>query len=279
MPNFAAGGIATPADAALMMALGAESVFVGSGIFKSSEPARMAKAIVRATTHWQDPKIVAEVSRGLGERDARDRDLGHPGGRAAADPGLVMGAPFGVLALQGDFSAHAHAFRELGTSVREVRRVAELDGLSGLMIPGGESTTLLNLMQDEPWFEALRRFHGSGAVVAGTCAGAILLARDVSPAQPSLGLLGASIARNAFGRQVDSFEARLQAPRLGGALEGVFIRAPRFRSLDPEVEVLARYEGEPVLVQQGRVVAGTFHPELTASLTLHRYLAGLAERA
>lgn len=187
-----------------------------------------------------------------------------------------MARPFGVLALQGDFAAHAAAFRELGAPVREVRRVAELDGLCGLMIPGGESTTLLNLMRDEPWFDALRAFHASGAVVAGTCAGAILLSRDVRPHQPSLGLLDAVIERNAYGRQVDSFQAAVSAPALGGAVDGIFIRAPRFRALFPDVRVLARYAGEPVLVQQGRVVAGTFHPELTGSRALHAYLVDLA---
>ncbi len=184
--------------------------------------------------------------------------------------------PFGVLALQGDFAAHAAAFRALGVPLREVRRVHELDGLSGLMIPGGESTTLLNLMQDEPWFDALHRFHREGSVLAGTCAGAILLAREVAPRQPSLGLLGVAVERNAYGRQVDSFEATVEAPALGGAVEAIFIRAPRFRSLDPGVEVLGRHGDEPVLVQQDRVVAGTFHPELTGSRALHRYIAELA---
>jgi len=181
-----------------------------------------------------------------------------------------------VLALQGGFAAHVAAFRDLGIEVREVRRVRELSGLAGLMIPGGESTTLLNLMGDEPWFEALRRLHDSGAVVAGTCAGAILLSREVRPRQPSLALLDAVIERNAWGRQVDSFEATVDAPALGGAVEAVFIRAPRFRALFPEVEVLARYAGEPVLVRQGRVVAATFHPELTRSRALHRYLVAMA---
>jgi 5'-phosphate synthase pdxT subunit len=187
-----------------------------------------------------------------------------------------MDAPFGVLALQGDFAAHGAAFRHLGVAVREVRRVGELEGLAGIMIPGGESTALLNLMRDEPWFAALRRLHAAGAVVAGTCAGAILLCREVRPRQESLALLDAVIERNAFGRQVDSFEARVDAPALGGPMEAVFIRAPRFRALFPDVEVLARHEGEPVLVRQGRVVAGTFHPELTRSRALHRYLGALA---
>jgi pyridoxal 5'-phosphate synthase pdxT subunit len=188
-----------------------------------------------------------------------------------------MQPPFGVLALQGDFAAHSAAFGDLGVPVREVRRVAELPGLAGLVIPGGESTTLLNLMNDEPWFDALHRLHESGAILAGTCAGAILLSREVRPRQPSLGLLDAVIERNAFGRQVDSFEARVDtAPELGGSMDAVFIRAPRFLALFPDVKVLGRYRGEPVLVQQGRVIAATFHPELTRSRALHRYLAAAA---
>jgi 5'-phosphate synthase pdxT subunit len=188
-----------------------------------------------------------------------------------------MARPFGVLALQGDFAAHVAAFRDLGRPAREVRRIHELEGLSGLLIPGGESTTLLNLMADEPWPEAVRRFHEGGGVVAGTCAGAILLSRDVRPRQPSLGLLDAVIARNAFGRQVDSFEATVDAPALGEPLRGVFIRAPRFLALWPDVEVLGRLDGEPVLVRQGRVVAATFHPELTRSRALHGYLVRLGD--
>jgi 5'-phosphate synthase pdxT subunit len=188
----------------------------------------------------------------------------------------VSPRPFGVLALQGDFAAHAAAFRALGVPTREVRRVADLAGLAGVMIPGGESTTLLKQMQDEPWFETLHRFHEEGAVLAGTCAGAILLAREVRPRQPSLALLDAIIERNAYGRQVDSFEATVDAPALGGSMEAVFIRAPRFRALWPDVEVLGRLGREPVLVRQGRVVAATFHPELTRSRALHFYLASLA---
>ena len=191
----------------------------------------------------------------------------------------AVAGPFGVLALQGGFAAHAAALREVGLEARELRRVRELAGLAGLVIPGGESTTLLNLMRDEPWFEALAAFHARGGVLAGTCAGAILLSREVRPRQPSLALLDAVIERNAFGRQVDSFETRVEAPALGGALDAVFIRAPRFRALFPEVEVLARHAAEPVLVRQGRVVAATFHPELTRPRLFHRYLAGLAEAA
>jgi 5'-phosphate synthase pdxT subunit len=184
--------------------------------------------------------------------------------------------PFGVLALQGDFDAHLQALREVDAEVREVRRVAELEGLSGLVIPGGESTTLLRLMQDEPWFPSLTSFHARGGVLFGTCAGAILLAREVRPAQLSLGLLDAAIVRNAYGRQVDSFETTLDAPALGGRLPAVFIRAPRFDRLGADVEVLASHGHEPVLLQQGRVLAATFHPELTRSRSVHELAVRLA---
>ncbi len=186
-------------------------------------------------------------------------------------------ARIGVLALQGDFEAHAKVLSDLGAEVSEVRRCGELDGLRGLVLPGGESTTMLNLMRDEPWFDALRSFHRRGGAFLATCAGAILLSREVRhPAQPSLGLLDAVIERNAFGRQVDSFETRLDAPALGGPLEAVFIRAPRFRALGEGVEVLARLDGEPVMVRQGRILALTFHPELTGDGRLHRYFTALA---
>ncbi len=176
----------------------------------------------------------------------------------------------GVLALQGGFEAHLGALARAGSSGRAIRRVAELAGLDALVMPGGESTTLLNLMGDEPWFDALRVFHANGGALFGTCAGAILLAREVlGPSQPSLGLLDVVVERNAYGRQVDSFEATLDAPALGGAVSGVFIRAPRFRALGPGVEVLAARGGEPVLVRQARVWAATFHPELTENAAAH----------
>jgi 5'-phosphate synthase pdxT subunit len=185
--------------------------------------------------------------------------------------------PFGVLALQGDFEAHLQALREADAEVREVRRVAELDDLAGLVIPGGESTALLRLMEDEPWFPSLAGFHARGGVLFGTCAGAILLAREVRPAQKSLGLLDATVVRNAYGRQVDSFETILDAPSLGGGLPAFFIRAPRFERLGAEVEVLASHGREPVLLQQGRVLAATFHPELTRSRAVHALALRLAE--
>jgi 5'-phosphate synthase pdxT subunit len=183
---------------------------------------------------------------------------------------------FGVLALQGDFAAHARALGEVGVAVRAVRRPAELAGLAGLALPGGESSTLLNLMQDEPWLPALARLHEEGASFLGTCAGAILLASEVLPPQPSLGFLDATVARNAYGRQVDSFQGPIEAPGLGEPLEAIFIRAPRFRRLGPKVEVLARLGEEPVLVRQDRVLAATFHPELTRSRRLHQLFVSMA---
>jgi 5'-phosphate synthase pdxT subunit len=178
---------------------------------------------------------------------------------------------YGVLALQGDFAAHLGALHALHLPAREVRRVHELAGLSGLVLPGGESTTLLNLMGDEPWFVALRAFHAQGGKIFGTCAGAILLARQVvSPSQPSLGLLDATIERNGFGRQADSFETTLDVPALGASVRGVFIRAPRFRALGPSVEILASANGEPVLVRAPGLLAATFHPEVAGESRLHR---------
>jgi 5'-phosphate synthase pdxT subunit len=159
-----------------------------------------------------------------------------------------------------------------------VRRVRDLDAIDALVIPGGESTTLLNLMADEPWFESLRAFHGRGGFLFGTCAGAILLAREVrGPVQPSLGLLDATIERNAYGRQVDSFEAELEQVGSAAPVKAAFIRAPRFAELGPAVEVLARHQGAPVLVREGRVWAATFHPEITGDATVHRRFLEAAE--
>ncbi len=186
-------------------------------------------------------------------------------------------ARIGVLALQGNFAKHAAAFEELGERVVEVRHTAPLEKLDGLVIPGGESTTLLNLMRDEPWFEALRDYHSRGGALFGTCAGAILLSRRVrNPEQPSLGLLDAVIRRNAFGRQVDSFETKIALDASQQRLTAVFIRAPRFVELGQGVEVLARLGDEPVLVRQNLVLAATFHPELTRDRQLQRMFIDMA---
>lgn len=187
----------------------------------------------------------------------------------------------GVLALQGDFAAHARALARLGVEAPEVRNPAELDALDGLIIPGGESTTLLRLM-GEAFPPALRAFHAAGKPIYGTCAGLILLAREVvSPRQPSLGLVDVIAERNAYGRQRESFEVEGEG-RLGGPpvpLPMVFIRAPRIVRVGPGVTTLAAWRGEPVLAREGTVLIGTFHPELTDDLAVHRYFREMVETA
>ncbi len=191
------------------------------------------------------------------------------GGPRSASGGVA------VLALQGDFEAHRSALEEVGVESFEAKRPRDLDRADGLVIPGGESTTLWKFFEAEPWEEAFRALAASGRPILGTCAGAIVLAREVShPAQKGLGLIDISIERNAYGRQVDSFASEVASPALGGALPAVFIRAPRIRRTGAGVEVLGRLGDEPVLVRQGNVVAATFHPELTGDRRLHRLLFG-----
>lgn len=175
----------------------------------------------------------------------------------------------GVLALQGGYAAHCRRLSELGHEVVEVRTALELDGLEGLVLPGGESTTMLNLLQrrgSELW-EALDAFVRSGRPVLATCAGLILAAKRVTgPEQKSFGWLDVDVQRNAWGRQLDSFEGTAD----DGALELVFIRAPRIERVGEGVEVLATLKGEPVMVRQGALTAATFHPELTTQPDVHR---------
>ena len=172
----------------------------------------------------------------------------------------------GVLAIQGDFREHANVLRRLGAQPVEVRKPEELGGLDGLVIPGGESTAITRLMRIYGLEEALRRFDRP---VFGTCAGMILLDRD------HLGLVDVSVRRNAYGRQVASFEADLELPGDPEPLRGVFIRAPRVADSGPEVEVLAEHGGEPVLLRQGRFVVASFHPELTDDTRVHELFLDL----
>ena len=181
----------------------------------------------------------------------------------------------GVLALQGDFAAHARALDRAGAETAEVRDREQLEGLDGMIIPGGESTTMLKLLGYEGFFDALREF-GERKPIFGTCAGAILLADRVeNPQQASLGLMNITVERNAYGRQIDSRVAELEpAPELvartaPGNMEAVFIRAPIVRETRGDSKILARYAGNPVLVEQGRHLAATFHPELTADPRIH----------
>jgi|HubBroStandDraft_6_1064221.scaffolds.fasta_scaffold668258_2 5'-phosphate synthase pdxT subunit len=182
----------------------------------------------------------------------------------------------GILALQGDFEAHAKALERAGAKPVLVRTAEELKTVDGLVIPGGESTTMLKLINFMGLNEPLRQF-ASEKPIFGTCAGAILLAKEVcNPEQESFGALDLTIERNAYGRQIDSQVANIQPAgdfqqRAGaGEMEAVFIRAPIIRRTGPGVRVLAQYEGDPVLVEQGRHLVATFHPELTQDSRVHK---------
>jgi len=176
----------------------------------------------------------------------------------------------GVLAIQGDYAAHAEALAEAGADPVEVRKPGQLADIDGLILPGGESTTILRFLEKLDFFQTVQEF-GATHPIFGTCAGAILLAREVlHPSQRSLGLLDAVVERNAYGRQIDSAILSENTELPGGPLEMVFIRAPRLVETGPAVEILARRDGSPVLVRQGRVMAATFHPELSADRRVHR---------
>jgi pyridoxal 5'-phosphate synthase pdxT subunit len=186
----------------------------------------------------------------------------------------------GVLALQGDFEAHARVLAQLGAEAREVRTPDDLDGLDGLILPGGESTTMTLGLEREQLAEPLRDLVAAGTPTLATCAGMIVLDRE------HLGVLDLVTRRNAFGRQVRSFETDVDLPGLGeGAIRAVFIRAPWVEEHGPGVEVLAEVDGHPVAVRQGEVLAVAFHPELTGDGRLHRWLldtvaaAGVREAA
>jgi pyridoxal 5'-phosphate synthase pdxT subunit len=188
----------------------------------------------------------------------------------------------GVLALQGDFEAHSKALARAGAEPREVRTASDMQAVDGLVIPGGESTTMLKLLHAENLMQPLADF-GRSKPIFGTCAGAILIASEVfNPKQESLKLMDIAVERNGYGRQIDSRVARLTPAAAFGArthagdLEAVFIRAPIIRRVGPDARVLAEYQGDPVLVEQGRHLVATFHPELTADTRVHQlFLAKL----
>jgi len=190
---------------------------------------------------------------------------------AAADPLPGKNLPrVGVLAIQGNYASHSQALTEAGAEPVEVRKPEELAGLDGLILPGGESTTILKFLEKHRFFEALGDFCQHHPVF-GTCAGAILLAREVrNPAQRSLRVLDVVVERNAYGRQIDSTILTAESALPGEPLEMVFIRAPRIVEIGAGVKVLARRDGNPVLVQQGRIMAATFHPELSRDRRVHR---------
>ena len=193
-----------------------------------------------------------------------------------------MAGRVGVLALQGAFREHLRALDDVGLEGVEVRRAAELDGLDGLVIPGGESTTMSKLMESYELEQPIRDLHGRGAPVFGTCAGMILVSRDAVdglPGQRYLGLIDLDVRRNAFGRQVASFEAPVTLHGESEPLTGVFIRAPWIERAGEGVEVLAEHEGHPVAACQAGVLVTAFHPELTGDRRLHRRFAEMVARA
>jgi 5'-phosphate synthase pdxT subunit len=184
----------------------------------------------------------------------------------------------GVLALQGDFEAHGRALQRAGADAVEVRSAGQLGGLDGLIIPGGESSTMLKLIREENLFEPLREF-GQSRPIFGTCAGAILLADKVShPLQDSLRLMDIDVERNAYGRQLDSRIVHLKPESGDRDLEAVFIRAPIIRRIGEDAKILARYQDDPVLVEQGRHMVATFHPELTGDSSVHEMFLDKIER-
>jgi pyridoxal 5'-phosphate synthase pdxT subunit len=180
----------------------------------------------------------------------------------------------GVLALQGDFMEHNSVLEKLGVKTCEVRLPKDLEGCSGLIMPGGESTTIGKLMQLYGLDREIIKRSKSGMWIYGTCAGAILLAKEiVGSSQPKLGILDVYIKRNDYGRQIDSFEAKLDSKI--GKLSGVFIRAPVISNIGKNVEVLAEFDKNPVMVRQANILASTFHPEIVSDKTVHKYFIGM----
>lgn len=184
---------------------------------------------------------------------------------------MVGSLRVGVLALQGDFAEHVAVLEKCGYKGFEVRTVLDLEGASALIIPGGESTTILKLIDRADLRDPLRKRVRAGMPVFGTCAGSIVLAEKVSDGESPLGLLPAEIRRNAFGRQINSFEADIEVPKLRTSVRAAFIRAPIIQSVGPGVETLASFGGRPVLVQAGSRLACTFHTETSGETALHRY--------
>ena len=206
--------------------------------------------------------------------------MAQPAPSAANDPAAMSPRPprVGVLALQGAVREHVEAIRDVGGEPVLVRLPADLEGLDALVLPGGESTTMRRLIDRYGLREPILAMAGRGAPMLGTCAGMILLADRLTEGEPPvLSLLDVTVERNAYGRQLDSYEADLDMPALGDEpLHGVFIRAPVVTDTGPNVEVLARdHEGRPIAVRQGRVLATAFHPELTGDRRLHRLLLEL----
>jgi 5'-phosphate synthase pdxT subunit len=182
----------------------------------------------------------------------------------------------GVLALQGDFREHAHVLADLGIAPVEVRRPDDLAQVDLLVIPGGESTTIGKLAASAGLVGPIRERTADGMPMLGTCAGMIVMAKRVEGGEPLLSLVDLTVRRNAYGRQVDSFESDVEVDGIDHAVRAVFIRAPIVEDVGPDVRVLAKHEGHPVVLEQGNLVVASFHPELAGETRLHEYVAGKA---
>jgi 5'-phosphate synthase pdxT subunit len=182
----------------------------------------------------------------------------------------------GVLALQGDFREHCRVVADLGATPAEVRTAEELADVEALIVPGGESTTMGKLARAHGLVEPIRERARSGMPILGTCAGMIVMARRVDGGEPLLDLVDITVRRNAYGRQVESFETDVEVRGIAEPVRGVFIRAPQVEDVGPEVEVLAEHEGRPVVARQGNLVVASFHPELVGETRLHEYLLARA---
>jgi pyridoxal 5'-phosphate synthase glutaminase subunit Pdx2 len=249
--NFSAGGIATPSDAAIMMQLGCDGVFVGSGIFKSGDPASAHAPSSRRPRTTRMPGSSQRSRATLASQWSASTSRTFPtrsGCRSGA--GSVQ---IGVLALQGAFREHIITLESLGVGLTAVRLPSQLAGLNGLIIPGGESTAIAKLMATYGFYEPIRQHHEAGLAMWGTCAGAILIARKVldavpGPTEPRM--MDITVRRNAFGRQVDSFEADLDFAHMVNPFTGVFIRAPWIESAGTGVEIARAHDGRAVAARK-----------------------------
>lgn len=271
--NFAAGGVATPADAALMMQLGAEGVFVGSGIFKSGDPAKRAAAIVKAVTNLlmqSSSQSFLRISVRLWSESTRAR-LKSSWKKEANK--MKSGLKIGVLAVQGAFIEHKRMLESLGCECVELRRKSDICDLDGLVLPGGESTVQGKLLRELDMFDELKERIANGLPVLATCAGLILLASHISnDDNVYFGTLPVTVKRNAYGRQLGSFEA---TARFDNSFDFTmtFIRAPYVEAIDAsaknDVRVLAEYDGKIVGVQYKNQIGLAFHPELDDDTRIH----------
>ena len=277
--NFAAGGVATPADAALMMQLGAEGVFVGSGIFKSGNPAKRASAIVQAVTNYQDAALIARLSEDLGEAMVGINPSRLLWKNVDARKEVLIIMIIGILAVQGAFIEHAHMIESLGHTAKQLRQRDDLEGIDGLILPGGESTVQGQLLNKLDMMDDIRCMINNGLPTLATCAGLILLARHIADDDTvHIGTLPVTVKRNAYGRQLSSFVTNADIKHIGN-YPMTFIRAPYINSVSDGVEVLASVDDKIVAARYKNQIGLAFHPELTNDTRIHEYFLSMVQGA